>query len=102
MTWFNQFAPLVVWTERGLFCPRGEFYIDPHRSVETALVTHAHSDHARKGSAHYYCAATGVGLLRCRLGKKIQVRGVPYGEPFQLGDVKVSFHPAGHILGSAQ
>ncbi|MEO5970121.1 MAG: ligase-associated DNA damage response exonuclease [Bdellovibrionia bacterium] len=99
---FSTCTPLVAWTERGLYCSKGGFYIDPHRTVDHAIVTHAHSDHARKGSKNYYCESSGLGLLRARLGKHIQASGVPYGEAFILGDVRVSFHSAGHILGSAQ
>jgi putative mRNA 3-end processing factor len=98
----HQALPLIAWTEKGLFCPLGDFYIDPHRAVETALITHAHSDHARRGSKRYFCTQSGVGLLRSRIGKNIQVQGIPFGEAFELGSVRVSFHPAGHILGSAQ
>lgn len=94
--------PLITWTEKGLYCEAGGFYIDPHRAVDVAVITHAHSDHARKGSKLYITEATGVELLRTRLGKNITVRAVPYREPFQLGDVTVSFHSAGHILGSSQ
>lgn len=94
--------PLVQWTDRGLYCAAGDFYIDPHRAVDTAVVTHAHSDHARRGSRLYYCERSGVGLLKIRLGRQIQVRGQEYREKFQLGRATVSFHSAGHILGSAQ
>ena len=94
--------PLIALTDKGLYCHAGDFYIDPHRAVETAVVTHAHSDHARRGSARYFCEKSGVGLLKSRLGKNISATGIPYGETFQLGKVKVSFHSAGHILGSAQ
>jgi putative mRNA 3-end processing factor len=94
--------PLVVWTDRGLYCQAGDFYIDPHRPVETAIVTHAHSDHARRGSKQYICELSGVGLLKSRLGQKIQVQGIPYRQTFTLGGVQVSFHSAGHILGSSQ
>jgi putative mRNA 3-end processing factor len=93
---------LVEWTNQGLFCSLGQFYIDPHRAVENAVITHAHSDHARRGSQHYWCTASGVGLLKARIGKKIRVQGIPYRERFRIGDVEVSFHSAGHILGSAQ
>jgi putative mRNA 3-end processing factor len=94
--------PLVAWTERGLYCEAGGFYIDPHRAVDLALVTHAHSDHARRGSRRYLCETSGIGLLRARIGKKIEAEGIAYGESIRLGDVKVSLHSAGHILGSAQ
>lgn len=93
---------MLVLTAAGLYCPRGGFHIDPSRGVDRAVVTHAHSDHARRGSARYYTAAPGVGLLQARLGRKISVEGVPYGKRFTLGGVTLSFHPAGHILGSAQ
>jgi putative mRNA 3-end processing factor len=94
--------PLISWTDQGLYCAEGDFYIDPHRAVKTAVVTHAHSDHARRGCERYICVSSSVGLLKSRLSQKIQVQGIPYREVFQLGNVKVSFHSAGHILGSAQ
>ena len=94
--------PLIEWTPKGLYCRAGDFYIDPHRAVKTAVVTHAHSDHARRGCEQYLCVDSSVGLLRTRLGKSIQVRGIPYRETFKLGETEVSFHSAGHILGSAQ
>ncbi len=93
---------LISWTDKGLYCEAGGFYIDPHRAVDVAVITHAHSDHARRGSRKYICVSSGVGLLKSRLGEKIEVEGQDYGAPFYLGNVKVSFHSAGHILGSAQ
>jgi putative mRNA 3-end processing factor len=93
---------MLILTKKGLYCPAGNFYIDPSGAVDTAVVTHAHGDHARRGSKKYFCAFSGVGLLKARLGKKILAHGIPFGEEFWLGPVKVSFHPAGHILGSAQ
>lgn len=93
---------LVQVTPAGLFCPAGDFYIDPWRAVETVVITHAHSDHARSGSEHYYCAESGLSLLHKRLGKDWDYRPQPYGERFQLRDAMVSLHPAGHILGSSQ
>jgi len=95
-------GPLVEWTPQGLYCRRGDFYIDPQRGVNTAIITHAHSDHARRGSQHYFCTQSGLHLLKSRLGPKIKATGIPYQQSFQLGEVQVSFHPAGHILGSAQ
>lgn len=93
---------MLVLTSKGLYCPQGGFHIDPSGAVEHAVVTHAHSDHARRGSRRYYAAAPGVELLKVRLGKSLPVRGFAYGERFRLGTVDVSLHPAGHILGSAQ
>lgn len=94
--------PLISWTPKGLYCAAGDFYIDPHRAVDLAVITHAHSDHARRGCQKYLCVDSGVELLKTRLGKKIEVQSFKYGESFQLGRVKVSLHSAGHILGSAQ
>lgn len=93
---------MLVLTPRGLFCPAGNFHIDPRGAVENAVITHAHSDHARRGSRQYFCVDSGVELLRTRIGKAIEVRGIPYGKKFRMGGVEVSFHSAGHILGSAQ
>lgn len=89
-------------TEAGLYCAAGDFHIDPWRPVPRALITHAHSDHARSGSAAYLCAEPGVEVLRARLGRTAAISGVPYGERLTFNDVSVSFHPAGHVLGSAQ
>ncbi len=98
--------PLLIATEVGLECPRGGFVIDPRRPVELALLTHAHADHARPGSAHYLATRTSLPLLAHRLGADRphgpRLEGLAYGERRQLGDVIVSLHPAGHMLGSAQ
>ncbi|MGE3974419.1 MAG: ligase-associated DNA damage response exonuclease [Bdellovibrionales bacterium] len=93
---------MLIKTRQGLYCPAGNFYIDPSGAVDNAVVTHAHSDHARRGSKQYYCTFSGADLLKSRLGKKISVHAIPYNQTFFMRDVKVSFHPAGHILGSAQ
>jgi putative mRNA 3-end processing factor len=95
-------ADLIQSTPDGLFCPRGGVHIDPWRPVPLALITHAHSDHARPGSGRYLCAASGVGVLRRRLGGEAVIEGVAWGERRRFGEVTVSFHPAGHLLGSAQ
>ncbi|MFN7840206.1 MAG: ligase-associated DNA damage response exonuclease [Pirellula sp.] len=86
----------------GLFCPPGDFYIDPWRPVHRAVITHAHSDHARWGSNQYLSVDSSVRLLTDRLGRDIAVTGLKYGESIQIGSVRLSFHPAGHILGSSQ
>jgi putative mRNA 3-end processing factor len=85
----------------GLFCESGGFYVDPWQPVDRALITHAHGDHARSGSRAYLCAPECAPLLRRRLSGSL-VEAQPWGQPITLGDVRVSFHPAGHILGSAQ
>lgn len=93
---------LITLTPQGLYCPAGGFHIDPWRVVERAVITHAHGDHARPGSRHYHAARSGIGLLRRRLGPEAVIDGHPFGERIGFGDVAVSLHPAGHVLGSAQ
>ena len=84
----------------GLYCPAGDFYVDPWEPVHRAVITHAHSDHACPGSQSYLTATPGRELVRERVDAAVQ--GADYGERQTLGDTIVSFHPAGHILGSAQ
>ena len=93
---------LVVLRPEGLYCPAGDFYIDPWRPVERAVLTHAHSDHARRGSALYLAHADSAGTLRNRLGADIALQTLAYGEAITHQGVTVSLHPAGHVLGSAQ
>jgi len=93
--------PLVELRPQGLYCPAGDFHIDPWEPVPRALITHGHGDHARAGSGHYHAVAEGLPILRWRLGEQ-HFQAHEYGEGFALGDAWVSFHPAGHILGSAQ
>lgn len=92
---------LVVETPWGLYCPPGDFYIDPWRPVERAVITHAHSDHARAGHGHYLASHRSVPVLRARLGE-IHVQGLDWGERVVHRGVALSLHPAGHVLGSAQ
>ncbi len=89
-------------TDDGLYCPAGRFYIDPWNPVPRAVVTHAHADHARPGCGRYLAAAPGRHLLRNRLGPEADITAAPYAEPIDHNGVRVSFHPAGHVLGSAQ
>jgi putative mRNA 3-end processing factor len=86
----------------GLYCPAGGFYIDPWGSADRAVITHAHGDHARVGSRAYLCADPCRPLLERRLEPQASIQSAPYGESLRIGDVTLSFHPAGHILGSAQ
>jgi len=93
---------LLKETSSGLYCEAGKFHIDPWEPVERALLTHAHGDHARSGGAAYLCTPQTVPLLRRRFGPDAVVEALPYDNVLTLGTVRVSFHPAGHILGSAQ
>ncbi len=92
---------LIVQRPEGLYCPAGDFYIDPWRAVDRAVITHAHADHARTGHGHYLAAAPAEGVLRSRLGS-ITLQTLGYGETIVHHGVTVSLHPAGHVLGSAQ
>lgn len=94
--------PLLRVDDCGLFCEAGGFHIDPWRPVPRAVVSHGHGDHARPGSGAYLAAASGVPILERRLGVEASIEGVPFGAPVRINGVTVSFHPAGHILGSAQ
>jgi len=93
---------LLTVTPNGLYCAAGDFYIDPWRRVSRAVITHAHADHARPGSDRYLCAAPGKHVLRTRMGASATIDTIRYGESLTLGDVQVSLHPAGHLLGAAQ
>jgi putative mRNA 3-end processing factor len=94
-------SELLIATDAGLACPRGGFVIDPRGSVDLALLTHGHADHARAGSRRYVATRTSLPLLRHRLAGA-ELEGLAYGERRRFGDVTVSMHPAGHMLGSAQ
>jgi putative mRNA 3-end processing factor len=92
---------LIVARPEGLYCAAGDFYIDPWQPVERAVITHAHSDHARFGHRHYLASAAGAGVLQSRL-PGISLQALDYGERVTINGVDVSLHPAGHVLGSAQ
>ncbi|MEM9751772.1 MAG: ligase-associated DNA damage response exonuclease [Planctomycetota bacterium] len=93
---------LIEVTERGLYCAVGKFHIDPWRPVDRAVVTHAHSDHATWGCEHYLASKVGVPILAQRVHQGADITGLDYGETTTINGVKVSLHPAGHLLGSAQ
>ena len=93
---------LLTLTPQGLYCPAAEAWIDPWRPVPRALLTHAHADHARPGSGRYWAVASSEGILRRRLGSGIALLPVEYGQRLRIGGARVSFHSAGHVLGSAQ
>jgi putative mRNA 3-end processing factor len=95
-------ADLVVARPEGLYCAPGDFFIDPWRPVERAVITHAHADHARRGHGRYLASADSAGVLRARLGDDIALQTLAYGETIEHRGVRMSLHPAGHVLGSAQ
>lgn len=92
---------MIEFTSKGLYCPAGRFYIDPWQPVDKAIITHAHSDHARMGSRYYLCHHLTKPLLQLRLGDN-QYQGVEWNEKINMDGVTVSLHPAGHIIGSSQ
>ncbi len=92
---------LIVLRPEGLYCPAGDFHIDPWRPVPRAIITHGHGDHARIGMGQYHCTRECLPILRWRLGEQ-RYHAHAYGEAFALGAAKVSLHSAGHVLGSAQ
>lgn len=94
-------SDMVVVRKEGLYCVPGDFYIDPWRPVDRAVITHAHADHARVGHQHYLASQAGAGILRARLGE-IALDTLEYGKSTTHNGVKLSLHPAGHVLGSAQ
>ncbi len=94
--------PLIELTNKGLYCKQGDFFIDPWLPVKKAILTHAHADHTYRGNQNYLVPKEGELLSRIRLGDEAQISTGRYGEVQNINDVKVSFHPAGHVLGSAQ
>lgn len=94
-------TPLLRFSDKGIYCARADVYLDPWRPVPKAIISHGHSDHARWGHGQYICTHASLPILKHRLGA-IQVSGRNYGEKFYINGVQFSFHPAGHVLGSAQ
>lgn len=93
--------PLLEFTKSGIYCPVAGIHIDPWKPVERALITHGHADHSRWGHRSYLCTESAKPVIRHRLGD-VNIQTIKYGEQIDIGGVKFSFHPAGHILGSAQ
>lgn len=94
--------PLITFTRHGIYCPQGDFYIDPWHAVERAVVTHAHADHARYGMKNYLCHEISKPIIQSRISGDFAIEGLPYGKSVSMNGVKLSLHPAGHIIGSAQ
>ena len=91
----------ITFTDKGLFCAQGNFYIDPWKPVEKAVITHGHSDHAYYGHQYYLCHHYTKPILQLRLGDN-NYQTVEWGETVTMNGVKISLHPAGHIIGSSQ
>ena len=92
---------LLQFVKEGIYCPIAGVYIDPWKPVHRAIITHGHADHARWGHQHYLCSDTAKPVIKYRLGVN-HIESMPYGEKVNINGVSFSFHPAGHIVGSAQ
>ncbi len=92
---------LLRLTNKGIYCEQADVYFDPWRPVDKAIISHAHADHARKGMKHYLCHDHSAKIINHRLGKS-NIETLPYGKSTSINGVKFSFHPAGHVIGSAQ
>ncbi len=93
--------PLLEFTNRGIYCPPADVYLDPWKPVKRALISHGHADHSRPGHGEYITHHRNLPIIRHRLGR-IRVSGREWGESIAVNGVKFSFHPAGHIVGSSQ
>src|SRR5688500_260853 len=98
----NPTNSLITRTPKGLYCSLGDFYIDPNVAVRRAVITHCHTDHLRAGSESYLMSPTSESIARNRIAQSAHIETLPFGETMKIGEVSVSLHPAGHILGSAQ
>lgn len=95
-------SELLINTKNGLYCPQADVFIDPTGRVDRAVITHGHADHARPGHQRYLCTVDAAPVIKFRLTSNINIQTLPYGASVNINGVKISFHPAGHIIGSAQ
>ncbi|MGB7340299.1 MAG: ligase-associated DNA damage response exonuclease [Phototrophicaceae bacterium] len=93
---------LITLTSKGFYCEVGDFYIDPWQPVKRAVITHAHADHFVRGCDSYLVVDEGRHIFQIRLGDEAKIETLAYGASTLINNVKISLHPAGHILGSAQ
>jgi putative mRNA 3-end processing factor len=93
--------PLLAFNQNGIYCAVADVYLDPWRKVDKAIISHGHADHSRRGNKKYITHHRNIPIMKHRLGE-IDVEGKAYGELFIINNVKFSFHPAGHVIGSSQ
>ncbi|MFD2904507.1 ligase-associated DNA damage response exonuclease [Sphingobacterium anhuiense] len=93
---------LITFTNRGIYCKQGDFYVDPWLPVDYAVTTHGHADHVRWGNKYYLCHHLTKAIIKCRISEDLVVESMAYGETVVRNGVQISFHPAGHVIGSAQ
>lgn len=94
-------TPVLSFTDKGIYCAAADAFIDPWRPVDRALITHGHADHARPGHGAYLCTEAAAPVIRHRLGN-VKIETVPFGQAVAMGGAQLSYHPAGHVPGSAQ
>jgi putative mRNA 3-end processing factor len=97
-------SELLIPRPEGLYCPPADLFIDPVRAVDRALITHGHSDHARAGHGSVLATKDTLGIMAIRYGEHFagQIQIAALGQIIAINGVQFSFHPAGHVLGSAQ
>lgn len=95
-------ADVLTFTDRGIYCPAADVYIDPWRPVDRAVITHGHADHARPGMGRYLATPAAAPVMQHRLGQDARIETLDFGASQKIGDATISFHPAGHVPGSAQ
>jgi putative mRNA 3-end processing factor len=93
---------MITFDSCGIYCKQANVYIDPWKPVDKAIITHAHSDHARPGMKAYLAHVHSIPVMKFRLGADINIQGLQYGEEINMNGVQISLHPAGHVWGSAQ
>ena len=93
---------LISFTNKGIYCKQGDFYIDPWRPVNLAVTTHGHADHVKWGNNAYLCHTLTKPILDQRLGEGLKIETLSYGKQITINGVNVSFFPAGHVIGSSQ
>ena len=94
-------TPLLAFNDKGIYCAQADVYLDPWRPVDKAIISHGHADHSRWGHKKYITHHSNIPIIKHRLGE-INVSGKNWNETFMINNVQFSFHPAGHIIGSAQ